>query len=226
MKQPFDSESLLLSQVKPIAEAFRQTYGEALCEVLIHDFRRPDDSIIWIEGHLTHRHLGGAMSQIGLQMMAEGDKALPRINYSIRTNNGRQLKASMIPLRNAEGHVFAALCIKVDMTQLISIERYLHHLLFTNDDVSAISPIHYSDSISNIAQAMIDDALRQLDMSRPPIDAASRLCLIETLQQRGFFEIRRAVPLLAEQLQMSRASIYQYLKGVSSSQANEDLPDE
>ncbi|WP_371865575.1 helix-turn-helix domain-containing protein [Dictyobacter alpinus] len=38
----------------------------------------------------------------------------------------------------------------------------------------------------------------------------------------GGGEIRRAVPLLADQLHMSRASIYHYLKGISSPQADED----
>jgi predicted transcriptional regulator YheO len=223
MKQPVDSEAFLLSQIEQIADAFHRTYGEAFCEVLIHDFRCPDHSITWIEGHLTHRHVGGATSQIGLQMMAEGDEAQPRINYSIRTVDGKYLKASMIPLRNAEGHVFAALCLKVDMTQLVTLEQYLRQLLLTNEDDSCTSHIHYSDSITNIAQAMIDDVLHQLGMTQPPTDAASRLFLIETLKQRGFFEIRRAVPLLADQLHMSRASIYHYLKGVSSPQVDEDL---
>ena len=226
MDQQVESEVFLLSQVEQIAHAARLTFGEALCEVLIHDFRQPDHSIVWIEGQLTRRHLGGAMSQIGLEMMAEGDEARARINYSIQTDDGKHLKASMIPLRNAEGHVFAALCLKIDTTHLLTLYQQIRHMLSIDEDASSIPHIHYSDSITDIAQSMIDDTLHQLGMLQPPTDASQRVLLMKTLKQRGFFGIRRAVPLLANTLQVSRASIYQYLKEVSSQEPGETSQDD
>lgn len=216
MDQHVDSETFLLAQVEQIASAVLHTFGEDFCEVLIHDFRQPDHSIVWIEGQLTQRHVGGAMSQIGLEMLAEGDEAQARINYSIQTDHGAHLKASMIPLRNAAGHVFAAVCIKVDMTHFFALEKHLHQFLAFNKSTPSIPHVHYSDSISDIAQSMIDDALHQMHVIQPPLDAAQRMSLIGILKQRGFFGVRRAVPLLADYLQVSRASIYQYLKECSS----------
>lgn len=225
MDQPFENEAMLLAQVEQIASAVLHTFGEAFCEMLIHDFRQPDHSIVWIEGQLTQRHLGGAMSQIGLEMMAEGDEAQARINYSIQTDDGKHLKASMIPLRNAKGQVFAALCLKVDMTHLFALEHHLRQILATDEGTSPVPHVHYSDSIADIAQVMIDDALHHMGIM-PPLETAQRMQLIRTLKQRGFFGIRRAVPLLADFLQVSRASIYQYLKEVSSSQPSELAPDD
>lgn len=226
MNQSAESEAFLLAQVEQIAAAILNTFGEAFCEVLIHDFRQPDNSIVWIGGQLTRRHLGGAMSQIGLEMMAKGDEAQARINYSIQTDGDKYLKASMIPLRNAEGHVFAALCIKIDMTHLLTLQYHLHQLLSTDEGSFSIPHVHYSDSIVDIAQSMINDALHQIGMMQPPIDASQRVLLIKTLKQCGFFGIRRAVPLLADYLQVSRASVYQYLKEASSQQSGESSQDD
>ncbi len=226
MDQRIESEAFLLAQVEQIAHAVRDTFGADFCEVLIHDFRQPDHSIVWIEGQITQRHLGGAMSQIGLEMMAQGDEAQARINYSIQTDDGKHLKASMIPLRNAEGHVFAALCLKVDVTHLVALEQHLHRLLAIDTGSSSVTQIHYSDSIADVAQSMIDAAMFELGLRQPPADAARRMQLIGNLKQRGFFGIRRAVPLLADYLQVSRASIYQYLKEVSSQQPDDEQEDE
>jgi predicted transcriptional regulator YheO len=59
---------------------------------------------------------------------------------------------------------------------------------------------------------MIDEAMQQLGMALPPRDARGRLLLIQALKQRGFFSIRRSIYVLAELLQVSRASIYNHLK--------------
>ncbi|QBD75542.1 transcriptional regulator [Ktedonosporobacter rubrisoli] len=217
--QQVESETFLLAQVKQIAEAILYMFGEEHCEVLIHDFRQPDHPIIWIGGHLTGRHVGGAMSQIGLEMLAQGDEARARINYTVQTDDGKRLKASMVPLRNAEGQVFAALCLKFDITPLLSLEHLLHHWLSSDETSPPVSNVHYSDSSADVAQAILDDVVHQRGLRHPPLDAAGRIALMRALQQHGFFGIRRAVPILADYLQLSRASIYHYLKQVSPQQS-------
>ncbi|SRR5579884_2263307 len=222
MAEQIDSETFLLAQVEQIAYGIIQTFGEAFCEVLIHDFREPEHSIVWIRGQLTQRHLGGAMSEVGLEMMAQGDEARPRINYTIQTDDGKLLKASMLPLRNAQGHVFGALCIKVDITHLLVLEQHLHSLLTTDDGDSTIKHVHYSDSIADVAQSMISEAMQQLGMAFPPRESKGRLLLIQALKQRGFFSIRRSIYVLAELLQVSRASIYNHLKELQPDTAAEE----
>jgi predicted transcriptional regulator YheO len=220
MSESIESEAFFLAQVEQIADGIIQTFGEAFCEVLIHDFRQPEHSIVWIRGQLTRRHLGGAMSEVGLEMMAQGDEAQAKINYVIQTDDGRFLKASMLPLRNADGHVFGALCIKVDITHLLTLEQHLRSLLATDTSSSnagvgmptSIKHVHYSDSIGDVAQSMIDEAMQQLGMALPPRDTRGRFLLIQALKQRGFFGIRRSIAVLAELLQVSRASIYNHLK--------------
>jgi predicted transcriptional regulator YheO len=227
MAEPIESEVFLLAQVEQIAHGIIQTFGEGFCEVLIHDFRQPEHSIVWIRGQLTRRHLGGAMSEVGLEMMAQGDEAQAKINYVIQTDDGKFLKASMIPLRNMEGHVFGALCIKVDITHLLVLEQHLCSMLTTDDNSSSIKHVHYSDSIGDVAQSMIDEAMKQLGMALPPKDTRGRILLIQALRQRGFFSIRRAISVLAELLQVSRASIYNHLKELQpdENQAQRDEPE-
>jgi len=162
------------------------------------------------------------MSQVGLEMMAQGDEAQAKINYTIQTDDGKFLKASMLPLRNAEGQVFGALCIKVDITHLLALEQHLRSVLTTDDNSSSIKHVHYSDSIGDVAQSMIDEAMQQLGMALPPRDTRGRLLLIQALKQRGFFSIRRSIYVLAELLQVSRASIYNHLKELQPGAAAED----
>src|SRR5690606_1018522 len=99
------------------AEAIVNTVGPNVCEIVLHDFRRPENSITHISGTVTNRSVGGSMSQIGVAIMAEGDDAEDRIGYLLRTRDGRQLRSTTIALRDRHGRVSGALCINVDVSQ-------------------------------------------------------------------------------------------------------------
>ena len=44
-----------LDEIKRIGSAIVDTLGEDLCEVVLHDFGRDEDTIVWIKGKVTNR---------------------------------------------------------------------------------------------------------------------------------------------------------------------------
>lgn len=136
-----------LDMIRPLVRGIAATFGRT-CEVVLHDFRHPEHSIVEIVGDVTHRHIGGSMSQIGLGALAQGDAAQDQLNYLIRTPDGSVIKSSTIVLRDHHGHVFGALCINLDVTKL----RLLAHTIGEFAGVSVEQPtlVTFGDDISQV----------------------------------------------------------------------------
>lgn len=192
-----------------------------MCEVVIHDFSQAENSIVWIAGQVTRRTRGGSMSQIGLAMMAEGDAARDRINYITRTRDGKTLKSSTVALRDAEGHIFGAICINIDITGVKVLEQVLHNFL-GHEGAEVVSNIHFGNNVNEVARVVIEEVTQQLGLTSPPADLQPRIDMVRTLDQRGFFGIRNSVPLLADYLSVSRATIYNYLKEINGQSEHSD----
>lgn len=159
------------------------------------------------------------MSQIGLAMLAEGDDATDRVNYITHTRDGRTLKSSTIALRDSEGHVFGAICLNLDISPFVSIEQTLHNFLAL-EGKQVHKNIQFSNNVAEVAQVMVNDALKEIRLAGPIKEISHRQALVQALDRRGFFGIRNSISVLSDYLGISRASIYNYLKEARSS-----LPD-
>lgn len=200
-----------LEQLGELAEAISATIGPTWCEAVVHDFRVPDSSIVAISGSVTNRRVGGSMSQIGLAMLAERNQATVKLNYITRTRDGKAVKSTTIPIRDDSGTVIGAFCINIDVTQVAAVSDALR-LMSTGDRAPAASVTLFGNDAGEVAQVLIEEALSQLGWSIPPSSSEGCIELVRALEKKGFFSIRKAVPMLAEFLGLSRATIYAYLK--------------
>lgn len=201
----------LLSQLGVVAEAISATIGPAWCEVVVHDFRVPDSSIVAISGNVTNRSVGGSMSQIGIAMLAEGDNATARMNYIARTRDGKAVKSTTVPIRDESGAVVGVFCINIDVTQVAAVSDALR-AMGTGESPPAAGITHFGNDVGEVAQVLIEETLSQLGWSVPPSSIEGCIEFVRALDKKGFFSIRKSASLLADYLGLSRATIYTYLK--------------
>lgn len=200
-----------LDEIKRIGGAIVDTLGEDLCEVVLHDFGRDEDTIVWIAGKVTNREVGGSLSQIGLAIRSQGDKAEDQVNYTTRTKDGKLLKSTTTILRDADGKIFGLFCINIDITSLAVAQHALNSLLET-DENKLLTNIHFSNNLSDVAQTILDEVIKEQNLTGFPTDVSGRRNFIRALDARGFFAIRHSVSLLSDYLGVSRGSIYNYMK--------------
>lgn len=187
------------------------------CEVVLHDFRDPDHSIVAIEGNVTGRHIGGSVTQIGLALIAEGDAATDELNYITRAPNGRVVKSSTIVLRDRGNHVLGLLCINFDITDLRLVAGTIGELTGLGLGVgSEPQSIAYVDDIDKVIRAVIDEEEVAMGRSIDRMTKQDRLAIFRALDRRGIFSLQRSVPHVAEYLGISRATAYSYLEEIRS----------
>ncbi|GAA3545690.1 PAS domain-containing protein [Nonomuraea rosea] len=205
-------QDAIIAALTPVIDGIVATLG-SFCEVVVHDFRRPERSVVAIAGSVTGRGVGGSMSEIGMGILARGDQAADELNYVTRTTDGKLVKSSTMVLRDSEGTAFGALCVNLDITAVTRAHALIGELAGLAAPAGPPTTT-FGDDIDSVIDAIVD--AHQLEQNKPwaELGRDERLALFRSLNERGVFAVRRAVPQVAARLGISRASAYTYLSQV------------
>ncbi|MFJ4535510.1 transcriptional regulator [Streptomyces tibetensis] len=201
----------ILAALKPVVDGIAATFGP-VCDVVLHDYRNPERSVVAVAGAVTGRTVGGAMSEIGMRVLAGGDEASDELNYVTRTRDGTPVKSSTMVLRDSTGAVFGALCVNVDVGAVTQVHDLLGALAGVGGAARAELPTTtFGNDIDSVVDALVDAHRSRQRGSWAELDRAERVELFGGLDTRGVFAVRGAVEQVAARLGISRASAYNYL---------------
>jgi predicted transcriptional regulator YheO len=174
-------------------------------EVVLHDVRNPEHSVIMIRnGHVTGRAVGAPLTDLGFFMLRESAKRIDTLGvYHSRTNAGKLLRCNAANLHDAKGTVEAILCINIDVTG--QEENHVGHNSggFTE---------HYWTEPAKVIKNMVADACREAKNLNGDLTREQRLQLIYALDGRGVFRARGAVKQVSSALKIAVPTVYKYIR--------------
>ena len=179
------------------------------CEVVIHDFRDLERSIIHIEGNISGRKVGGGATDLLLTHARNGNTPRDFYNYQTRLANGKKMKSCTMFLRDENGAAYGALCINLDVGVFAGVHRALGEFLALEADSEVSETL--SDDIQGTIHSILREAVNEIGAEIPIMSKDDKINLIARLDKKGAFQVKRAVPLIAEELGLSRSTIYNYL---------------
>lgn len=210
----FDEQQLphVFELLTRVARAIVATVG-AQCEVVVHDLRNPEQTLIAISGNLTGRSVGAPVPDMELLPRNLSTHKGDIIRQPARTPAGRELISSTVWVRNASNEIVGAICINMDFNDL----RYARDLL--NRALAGVEAAPDQEVLETFAtspQEFVEIALRGAikKVGKPPhhLNRQDKIAIISALEQAEVFRFPHAVEIVMEQLGISRASIYAYLK--------------
>jgi predicted transcriptional regulator YheO len=212
-----DLKKKIFASLRPAMVAIVDLLGPG-SEVVLHDMADPDASIVAIEGNVTGRCVGAPLTDSGLASLRSPESG--RVySYTTVGEGGRVIKSSSVFLSDDEGTIFGGLCINLDVTPYLTFERHLQILLkTTDDDVPAQT---FGSQVGEVLDTMVGDAIAETGIPISLMQRADRLKVIRTLDEKGAFLLKKAVPLVAELLGVSRHTIYSDLGEVEGSREEE-----
>jgi predicted transcriptional regulator YheO len=202
-------DELLLREAEKIAQAVGRMFP-GLCEVVLHDLRDPAHAVRAIEGGLSGRAVGDPATELGLARVA--DPGFPDVlqNYPNRFPDGRPAKSTSIGIRNSGGEYVAALCLNLDVSLLGSAARALTRLARTDEPAPLAETLRARTGEE--LRALVEDYATERGHTPRSLPPAGKKDLVRSLKERGFLELKNAVPALTDLLGISRASVYNSLR--------------
>jgi predicted transcriptional regulator YheO len=196
-----------LEELQQIAVGIQKLFG-ASCEVVIHDFSDLEHSIVHIEGTVTGRSVGGAATDLLLACVRNRNTDHDMYNYQIQLPNGRIMRSCTMFLRNEADVAVGAFCINFDVTTFSLFHRYLENFVVMDaDDVTET----FSDDMQGTIHSLLIETMQEMGTDTPILTRDEKVNLIARLDEKGVFQVKKAVPILAEELGLSRSTVYNYL---------------
>lgn len=201
-----------------LAVGLRELFGP-MCEVVVHDFHDLEHSIVHIEGNVTNRAIGGAATDLLLEKVRQGDTLHDLYAYTTSLPGGRVMKSSTIFLRDGEGCAAGALCINLDVTDFIASRNALNAFVSTDANTERATET-LSDNIFETVQSAVAETLYDAGRSLHTLTREEKIDLMNRLEGKGLFQVKKAVPIVADMLGLSRATVYNYLREAHDTQPN------
>ena len=192
----------------PLADAIARLFQPHV-EVVLHDL---ETGLIAHMANSYSKRRPGDTSMTDDGIGAEGDIIGP---YAKRNWDGRRLKSITCVLRDADGKAIGLFCINQDIETFAALGDQLKAFATLPEAAPASSPLMAGDWRETI-NSTIGDYLSSRSATLAGLAGSDIDDLLVRLEARGIFEIRKAVPYVAEILRLSRATIYNRLAAARS----------
>ncbi len=200
----------LLDILKRLAEGIVAVVGPQ-CEVVVHDFSDPEHSVVAIAGNVTGRKPGAPVPDLSFTSGELDCNTPDQLNYHAQIGS-RNLQSSTIWLRDPQGTPIGAVCINVDYSEFRQARELIDKFMAPVWDSSEfVVSDTFAKDIDDLIELSVANFLHQENI--PDVETMSheeKLNLIQIVEERGLFQIRGAANRLADLLNVSRASIYNY----------------
>ncbi|NMM83320.1 hypothetical protein B2J88_02935 [Rhodococcus sp. SRB_17] len=201
-------------------------------EVVLHDLGVVPHSIVAIYGTLTGRKVGDNSNAITLERITDITDD-DQVSYESVLADGRTIRTTTITVRDATGTPIAALGINVDLTPWKSIQRIAESIVGGHRPIDLAAPPMFdsgSDSqldgsddfignLEDLAQVMIEREIAAVGVPLKSMKKGHKVEIVRRLRERGVFLLRDSVVQVAEALDVSRFTIYNYTNEIEALEA-------
>ncbi len=198
-----------------VARAIVVTMGSQ-CEVVVHDLRTPEQSVVAMSGNLTGRVVGAPAPD---PEMLPGNLDVFQddiLREHTRTSAGRQLVSSTVWVRNTQGQIVGAICINMDFSDLLRARDLLNQVLSGQETELAANPGFetFATSPEEFVEIALRGAVQKVGKAVHHLNRQDKIAIIRELELAGVFRFQHAMEIVMQELGVSRASIYVYLKDI------------
>ncbi|QIS17235.1 helix-turn-helix transcriptional regulator [Nocardia terpenica] len=197
--------AVLEQVVGPLSQALR-------AEVVLHDLTHLPDSVHAIAGGLTGRKVGAPATDLLLRHVHSGASE-HLLDYPTELPHGRRGRSSTIIVRSPGGGVpVAALCLNMDVTDLVEAHRLLGALVSGNaGEQAADRRESFPRSVGDLIERLITEAVADTGVPVALMKKRHKIQVVSRLRERGVFAVKDAIETVAEALGVTRFTIYNYL---------------
>ena len=197
----------MLAFLKNEAKGLAVMFGPN-CETLIHDMTRPGHPILVIyNGSVTGREVGSTADIFG--DIGDYDETVYQnkdyTNQLVLSRDGRTLKSSTFNVVGEDYHF--ALGINMDVTNMVRASQMLSEMTATSGDLQ--------QTLMQDARSQLEELLRECisAVGKEPenMKKNDRMRIIRMLYKRRAFTYQKSVAIVAEQLGVSRYTVYKYM---------------
>ncbi len=176
-------------------------------EIVIHDLKTGQIAAIY--NNFSKRKVGDESLIEDLKNYEELPDVFPI--YSKMNWDGRKMKSSTATLRDKKGKPIGLLCINLDISKWEEVHHFLGEWLGGVGNQNQ-PKVLFKDDWKEKINVYVSEFLKGEEASLKSLGKEKKRELIKALHQEGAFKAKNAASYVADVLDLSRATIYNYLR--------------
>lgn len=209
---PFtDEDHAILASYFPVVDGIAALLGEH-CEIVLHSLEFLENSAIYIaNGHNTDRKIGSPLTDKALRSLHNMQTDSVSKPYFTRSKGGGALMKSVtIAIRNHKQHVIGFICINLNLD--VPASQFLHTFFPPMEESD--TAVNFASSVEDLVAQTIDHTIEEVMADRNVANNNKNRQIVLSLFEKGIFDIKDAINQVAERLDISRHTVYLYIRQI------------
>lgn len=221
-------EGELLKQYETLVDFLGMALGPDY-EIVLHDLTDNKGVVAIANGKISGRKVGSPLTDAALHLMST--KAYQKHNYVSNykgiPKSNKVLRSSTMFIRDNDGTPVGLLCINFDDSRFEDLQQLLNSIIhpedFIADNHNQEKPEHSSMTenffmdIPALMEKLYEEATIHINIPSKRLNQTEKRDIVSSLQEKGMFQLKGAIPFVAKKLCCSSATIYRYLSELSIS---------
>ncbi len=209
-KQPFTEEDkTILHSYRAVVDGVSALIGRH-CEIVLHSLEDLEHSTICIaNGHNTNRQIGSPLTDLALKSLHNMQTDSVSKPYFTRTKNQGLMKSVTIAIRNKRQRIIGLLCININLD--VPVSEFMQAFMPTQAEAEA-SSVNFASSVEELVAQTVEKTIEEVTADRLVANNNKNRQIVISLYEKGIFDIKDAINLVAERLDISRHTVYLYIR--------------
>ena len=215
-RQPFtDEDRAILSSYRAVVEGVSALIGSH-CEIVLHSLEDLEHSAICIaNGHNTKCHEGSPITDLALRSLHNMKTDSVSKPYFSRAKGNGLMKSVTIAIRNKNQRIIGLLCININLD--VPLSEFVQSLLPPAEQ-DKTSVVNFASSVEELVMQTVENTVEEITSDRLVANNNKNRQIVVSLYEKGIFDIKDAINLVAERLDISRHTVYLYIRQIKQDQ--------
>ena len=211
-EHPFaDEDRAILNSYRAVVEGVSALIGNH-CEIVLHSLEDLEHSAICIaNGHNTNRQEGSPLTDLALKSLHNMKTDSVSKPYFTRIKNGSLMKSVTIAIRNKNQRIIGLLCININLD--VPLSQFIQALMPSNPR-GETSSVNFASSVEELVSQTVEHTIEEVNADRLVANNNKNRQIVVSLFEKGIFDIKDAINLVADRLDISRHTVYLYIRQI------------
>ncbi len=204
-----DEDHAILASYFPVVDGIAALLGEH-CEIVLHSLEFLEHSAIYIvNGHNTDRKIGSPITDRALWSLHHMQTDSVSKPYFTRAKGGILMKSITIAIRNGKQHVIGLICININLD--VPVSQFLNSFIAPKE---SDNNVNFASSVEDLVAQTIENTIEEVSNDRNVSNNNKNRHIVTSLFEKGIFDIKDAINQVAERLDISRHTVYLYIRQI------------
>jgi len=190
------------------------------CEVILHSLESVERSVIKISnGFNTGRVEGSPITDLALKMLQDISSQNKQCSkaYFTQTKDGQVMRSMTIAIKNRSERTIGLICININLGA--SFLDFVQELIPTPETKDAVSSENFATTVEELVDRSVEETITEINNRTDIANNAKNKHIVISLHQQGIFDIKDAINMVADKLNISKHTVYLYIRQIKSDEA-------